>query len=1136
MPLAGIAPEGEPFGLTIVMPVYNELATLRHALDRLLAVDMPVATEVLVVDDGSTDGSAEVVERLAQSDVRLRLVRQANSGHPAVVRNNGIRDARGDLVLCMDADDRIPPEFLDRCVATLDAHPEAGVAYTDQQDFGASDRYHAVREYDFRALTQKNQFGNCSLFRRRAWEDAGGWDVTMRYNEDWDFFVGCGDTGHHGVKAHSTAWHYRVHEHGRYAESLVEGDRDMRARFVLKRPHLYTEAQRAWAEGILAGDERWLAVPDEFGIVPADPGPAEAPAEETSGARSFSTVILADEAITCPDLLSEYASVFGADDDATLVIYAPDAEPEAVGELLLPLLGELGLDGEHAPDMMALAVPASQGDGVLAGSAAAVLSRSEPPLPFASLPRFDSAPLTGLRELAERRWAPPAPAEPTAPGSRLLRARGAEMEVPADMLWAFEGDEYYEGNVIAWFERLLERDEKPVFYDVGANFGHYSALASTRTRAVYSFEPVPGTHELLARNLRRNGLDARHAFQLGLAAAPGSATINVYNSSGCNSLYQRDVPADHPLTLTGSETIELVRLDTLVESRGLPAPTVVKVDVEGGELGFLHGACETLMRHRPAILMEYSEATCRDAGYEREELVHQLVELGYDVYGLADDPSDLTLYPLFEFAGRAVENLIAVPAGEPAPVMIEASVQEPSAVPGTHERFREDLAAYQAMSRAERVEERDLNPQLSDYTDTTPYDGHYFFQDIWAARRVAELHPARHVDVGSRVDYVGFLTAITDVVFVDIRPLDVELDNFTSVAGSALEMPFEDQSVESLSCLHVIEHIGLGRYGDPLDPDGLRKALREFQRVVAPGGQLLVSTPVGRRRTCFNAHRISDPYDIPALLPELELVEFSGVDDSISFRRHRSLDELVGSNYACGMYRFVRPHAGQQDTPPYEGLINPGDLVFDVGANEGNRVETFLGLGARVVAVEPQADCAARVRARWTGNPRISVVEKAASASEGTGEIYRGSANTLTTMARDWIDNTQASGRFAGYEWGEAEQIATTTLDRLIQEHGVPAFCKIDVEGFEDQVLAGLSRPIPAVSIEFASESLAKTESCIARLASLGMTEFNYSLGESMQWASAAWLDAASIVAALRALPAEQLPWGDVYARMPTGS
>jgi hypothetical protein len=227
--------------------------------------------------------------------------------------------------------------------------------------------------------------------------------------------------------------------------------------------------------------------------------------------------------------------------------------------------------------------------------------------------------------------------------------------------------------------------------------------------------------------------------------------------------------------------------------------------------------------------------------------------------------------------------------------------------PRGYARFLADLRRYRALAPDEHVTIAEAYPQIHDRTETSAFDPHYFHQDTWAAQRVAELGPDRHVDVGSRVDYVGFLTAVTQVTFVDIRPLEASIEGLTSIAGSLLDMPFDDRSVASLSCLHVAEHVGLGRYGDPLDPQGTAKAAAELQRVLAAGGQLLFSGPVGRPRTCFNAHRIQAPQAIPLLFPELELVEFAGVDDAGRYARHRELDELAGERYACGMYRFVRP-------------------------------------------------------------------------------------------------------------------------------------------------------------------------------------------------------------------------------------
>ena len=150
--------------------------------------------------------------------------------------------------------------------------------------------------------------------------------------------------------------------------------------------------------------------------------------------------------------------------------------------------------------------------------------------------------------------------------------------------------------------------------------------------------------------------------------------------------------------------------------------------------------------------------------------------------------------------------------------------------------FFRDWKNYAKMPNAEPITIKNICPCIHDKTSSTPFDSHYFYQDIWAFKHILKINAEHHVDVGSRLIYVGMLSAIAKVTFIDIRPLTANLKNLKSEYGSILEMPYPDNSIASLSCLHVAEHIGLGRYGDPLDPKGTVKATKELTRILAGGG------------------------------------------------------------------------------------------------------------------------------------------------------------------------------------------------------------------------------------------------------------------------------------------------------------
>lgn len=193
----------------------------------------------------------------------------------------------------------------------------------------------------------------------------------------------------------------------------------------------------------------------------------------------------------------------------------------------------------------------------------------------------------------------------------------------------------------------------------------------------------------------------------------------------------------------------------------------------------------------------------------------------------------------------------------------------------------------------------------------------------------------------------------------------------------------------------------------------------------------------------------------------------------------------------------------------------------------GARTAVFRSLGARVVAIEPQGACLRELRAGFGSDPQVTIVGAGLAAEPGTMELQIcDQAPTISTMSATWRER----GRFSGdYQWTRAETVPVTTLDALIAEHGVPAFCKVDVEGFERSVLAGLTRSLPHVSFEFTREFLDDADACATLIESLDRYVFNAALGESMRFLLPAHASREALFAALRAHP-DPLLWGDIHA------
>lgn len=216
----------------------------------------------------------------------------------------------------------------------------------------------------------------------------------------------------------------------------------------------------------------------------------------------------------------------------------------------------------------------------------------------------------------------------------------------------------------------------------------------------------------------------------------------------------------------------------------------------------------------------------------------------------------------------------------------------------------------------------------------------------------------------------------------------------------------------------------------------------------------------------------------------------------------------------------------------YGEFVRPGDLVFDIGAHVGDRVRAFRRLGARVVAVEPQPALAKTLRLLYGRDSLVSIEQAAAGRQPGAIELSINVDNpTVSTASADFIAAAADAPGWKGQRWGKRITARVTALDELIATYGMPVFIKIDVEGFEAEALAGLSRPAAALSFEFTLIQRALGRACIERCRELGYTRFNAALGESQKFEHADWVGADAIAHWLDALPAEANS-GDIYARL----
>jgi len=304
----------------------------------------------------------------------------------------------------------------------------------------------------------------------------------------------------------------------------------------------------------------------------------------------------------------------------------------------------------------------------------------------------------------------------------------------------------------------------------------------------------------------------------------------------------------------------------------------------------------------PEIFYVYEKIGSQIRGVESVKFFWRLLRR----YGISST-TELPRSPLITRIPAEIRLILAAKRAVPLWVRAAAKRAYRSA------KFVRDFRTFKKLSAAKGKTDvlwSERSPQLFDNTPVTSFDAHYVYHPAWAARAVRKIAPKLHIDISSILSFSTMLSAFIPTVFYDYRPARLTLDNLKSERCDLRALPFKDRSVESISCMHTVEHIGLGRYGDALDPEGDVKAINELKRVVAKGGSLLFVVPIGgEQKVYFNAHRVYTYRQIRNLFDGFRINDFMLIpDDAVKNGTIANATEADADKqrYGCGCFWFIK--------------------------------------------------------------------------------------------------------------------------------------------------------------------------------------------------------------------------------------